>query len=194
MQWWWIDLSLTTADDFSRLVASRSCYEARSRDVHVRAAIGAVAHDRTAWQTHSEPEESFISVAVSHWEMVVTRQGDSARLTVRGPETRATTAPIPAGRRVLRDPVHARHVHAGAAAGQLVDRSVTLPPATRRSVRLDGSGWSFPEPGQRRRVRRPARPRWAAACTTRSLLPTCEATSQPSPRARSNDGCYAPRA
>jgi hypothetical protein len=26
------------------------------------------------WQTRSEPEESFTSVAVSQWEMVVTRQ------------------------------------------------------------------------------------------------------------------------
>jgi hypothetical protein len=34
------------------------------------------------WQTRSEPEESFISVAVSHWEMVVTRQWGTAWLTV----------------------------------------------------------------------------------------------------------------
>ena len=47
------------------------------------------------WQTQSEPEESFISVAASHWEMVVTRQRGAARLTVRGPETKATTVPIP---------------------------------------------------------------------------------------------------
>ena len=46
------------------------------------------------WQTRSEPEQSFISVAVSHWEMVVTRQRGAARLTVRGPETTATTAPL----------------------------------------------------------------------------------------------------
>ena len=47
------------------------------------------------WQTRSELEESFISVAVSHWEMVVTRQRGTARLTVRGPETKATTSPVP---------------------------------------------------------------------------------------------------
>jgi hypothetical protein len=28
----------------------------------------------TTWRTRSEPEESFISVAVCHWEIVVARQ------------------------------------------------------------------------------------------------------------------------
>lgn len=47
------------------------------------------------WETRSVPEASFISVAVSHWEMVITRQDGVARLTVLGPETKATTAAIP---------------------------------------------------------------------------------------------------
>jgi hypothetical protein len=45
------------------------------------------------WHTRSEPEESFISVAVSHWEMVVTRQAAAAWLTVRGPETKELPQP-----------------------------------------------------------------------------------------------------
>lgn len=49
------------------------------------------------WQTRSVPAESFISVAVTHWEMVVTRQRGTATLTVRGPETKATPATIPSG-------------------------------------------------------------------------------------------------
>ena len=47
------------------------------------------------WRTQSEPEPSFISVAATHWEMVVTRQRGAAQVTVRGPETRATIVPIP---------------------------------------------------------------------------------------------------
>ena len=47
------------------------------------------------WWTRSEPEDAFISVAVSHWQMVVTRQRGAAWLTVRGPETKATMVPIP---------------------------------------------------------------------------------------------------
>jgi predicted transcriptional regulator YdeE len=47
------------------------------------------------WRTHSVPDEFFISVAESHWVMVVTRQAARAWLTTRGPETKATTAAIP---------------------------------------------------------------------------------------------------
>lgn len=51
----------------------------------------------TTWRTRSEPEPdaSFISVAVTNWEIVVTRQAASTWLTVRGPETSASAAPIP---------------------------------------------------------------------------------------------------
>lgn len=99
-----------------------------------------------AWQTHSEPEESFISAAASHWEMVVTRQGDSARLTVRGPETRATTAPIPQDAVFFGIQFTLGTFMPWLPPGRLVDRSVTLPPATKRSVRLDGSRIELPEP------------------------------------------------
>lgn len=47
------------------------------------------------WQTHSEADGRFISAAVSHWEMVVTRLPDATEVTVRGPETTATAATIP---------------------------------------------------------------------------------------------------
>jgi len=49
----------------------------------------------TTWSRRSRSEDFFLSVAVCHWEMVVTRQDEGAWLTVRGPETRATTAPVP---------------------------------------------------------------------------------------------------
>ena len=49
-----------------------------------------------AWTSHSVPEPAFISVAVTHWQIVVTTQRDVTQLTVRGPETRATVTPIPA--------------------------------------------------------------------------------------------------
>jgi hypothetical protein len=99
------------------------------------------------WHTRSEPEESFISIAVSHWEMVVTRQAAAALLTVRGPETKATTAAIPRdadffgiqfSHGTFMPSLHLR---------QLVDRSVTLPPASSTSFWLDGSAWELPRPG-----------------------------------------------
>ena len=36
------------------------------------------------WQTRSAPDDCFISVAVTHWEMVVTRREATTWLTVRG--------------------------------------------------------------------------------------------------------------
>src|SRR5690242_19816403 len=49
-----------------------------------------------AWRAHSEPEPFFISVAASHWQIVVTAQRGVTRLTIRGPQMRATVTAIPA--------------------------------------------------------------------------------------------------
>ena len=47
------------------------------------------------WQTRSQGGGSFISTAASNWEMVITRQKDKTTLSIRGPETMASPAPIP---------------------------------------------------------------------------------------------------
>src|SRR5215468_1930031 len=99
------------------------------------------------WRTRSEPEESFTSVAVSHWEMVVTRQRGTARLTVRGPETKATTVPIPQDAEFFGIQFSLGTFMPGLPPGQLVDRSRTLPRATKTSFWLDGSRWELPGPG-----------------------------------------------
>ena len=98
------------------------------------------------WQTCSEPAESFISVAVSHWEMVVTRQRGTARLTVRGPETKATTAPIPEDAEFFGIQFSLGTFMPGLPPGQLVDGSLTLPQAAKTSFWLDGDGWELPGP------------------------------------------------
>jgi len=98
------------------------------------------------WQTNSEPEESFISVAVSHWEMVVTRQRGTARLTVRGPETRASTAPIPGDAEFFGIQFSLGTFMPGLPPGRLADSGLTLPPATSRSFWLDGARWELPGP------------------------------------------------
>ena len=48
------------------------------------------------WRTQAAGARAFISRAVIHWEMVVMRHQGRVTLTVRGPETKATIAPIPA--------------------------------------------------------------------------------------------------
>jgi AraC-like DNA-binding protein len=98
------------------------------------------------WQARSEPEESFISVAVSHWEMVVTRQWAAARLTVRGPETKATTVPIPADAEFFGIQFSLGTFMPSLQPGRLVDRSLTLPQPTNPSFWLSGSAWELPGP------------------------------------------------
>ena len=98
------------------------------------------------WQTRSEPEESFISVAATHWEMVVTRQRGAARLTVRGPETRATTVPIPQDAEFFGIQFSLGTFMPSLPPGRLVDRALTLPPVTTTSFWLDGSAWELPGP------------------------------------------------
>ena len=98
------------------------------------------------WQARSAPAASFISVAATHWEMVVTRRCAAARLTVRGPETRATAVPIPQDAEFFGIQFSVGTFMPGLPPGRLVDRAVTLPPATGGSFWLDGSAWELPGP------------------------------------------------
>jgi AraC-like DNA-binding protein len=98
------------------------------------------------WQVRSEPEESFISVAATHWEMVVTRLRGAARLTVRGPETRATAMPIPQDAEFFGIEFSAGTFMPDLPPGRLVDRTLTLPQVSDRSFWLDGSAWELPGP------------------------------------------------
>jgi AraC-like DNA-binding protein len=97
------------------------------------------------WQAQSERAGTFLSVASPHCEIVVTRHRGSMRLTLRGPETRATLAEAPAdaewigirftlGTYLTRQP-----------AGTLIDRNDVDLPATCRSFWLEGEAWAYPE-------------------------------------------------
>jgi AraC-like DNA-binding protein len=98
------------------------------------------------WQSRSVPERSFISVAATHWEMVVTRQRGAARFTVRGPETAATTVPIPREAGFFGIQFSPGTFMPDLPPGRLVDRTLTLPHATGTSFWLDGSAWEVPGP------------------------------------------------
>lgn len=99
------------------------------------------------WRTRSVPEPAFISIAATHWEIVVTTQRDLTQLTVRGPETRATSVAIPADAEFFGIVFSLGTFMPAVPLARLVDRAVTLPPATPRSVWHDGSRWEIPTPG-----------------------------------------------
>jgi len=97
------------------------------------------------WRTRSERAGSFISLAMSHWEMVVTRHQGTTMLTVRGPETRATTLHCPADGEWLGIRFRLGTILPHLPASNLVDGDVNLPNAASRSFWLHGSAWQFPD-------------------------------------------------
>jgi AraC-like DNA-binding protein len=96
------------------------------------------------WRTWSEPYESFTSVAGTQWEMVVTRQEDRTTLTVRGPETKASTTPIPTGAQFFGVRFRLGSFMPSLPVEYLADTALDLPQATSRSFWLNGSAWDFP--------------------------------------------------
>jgi AraC-like DNA-binding protein len=97
------------------------------------------------WRAHSQRAGSFISVAASHWEMVVTRQHGQTILTVRGPETKATPLQCSADGEWLGIRFKLGTVMPHLPASHLVDGGVNLPDAGSRSFWLHRSAWQFPD-------------------------------------------------
>jgi AraC-like DNA-binding protein len=97
------------------------------------------------WHAQSEYTGDFTSIAMSHWEMVVTRLRGKMILTVRGPETRPRDLGCPEEGEWLG--IRFKH---GTFIPQLlpstlVDSDVNLPNATETSFWLNGSAWDFPD-------------------------------------------------
>jgi AraC-like DNA-binding protein len=84
-------------------------------------------------------------MAACHWVMVVTLLEGKTYLTVRGPETKATMADLPAQGEWFGVLFKLGTFMPLMRSGDLRDRNdVTLPNATRRSFWLNGSAWEFP--------------------------------------------------
>jgi hypothetical protein len=97
------------------------------------------------WRSHSERGGSFLSVAQSHFEMVVTRHRGRTFITLRGPETIATAAECPAEGAWVGIRFAPGTFMPGLTPGELRDRrDATLPAASARSFWLDGSAWEYP--------------------------------------------------
>jgi helix-turn-helix protein len=98
------------------------------------------------WRGRSDDGGPFVSVAAGHMELVVTRLADLTMVTVRGPETRATTINCPPDgewaairfRLGVHMPALPTHL--------LVDHhDVDLPVAADGSFALLGSRWPLPD-------------------------------------------------
>jgi hypothetical protein len=97
------------------------------------------------WRCHSEGGGTFLSVASSHWEMVVTWLNGDTTVTLRGPDTKAREVYCPPDGEWLAIRFKAGTFMPQLPVGRLLDgQDVTLPQASRRSFRLNGSAWEVP--------------------------------------------------
>jgi AraC-like DNA-binding protein len=102
----------------------------------------------TIWRTQSEGTDSFTSftsVAVSHCEIVVTKDRRGTSLVVRGPETVATPAPVPEDAEFIGIKFKLGTFMPHLPATDLVDNPIYLPEASSKSFWLHGSAWQFPD-------------------------------------------------
>ena len=99
----------------------------------------------TIWRTQSESAGTFLSRAVSSWEIVVMRQHNRTGITVRGPETKATTAHCPPNAEFVGITLKLGAFMPLLPTGDRLDGEVILPLATKRSFWLNGSVWQFPD-------------------------------------------------
>jgi AraC-like DNA-binding protein len=96
------------------------------------------------WRCRSERAGRFLSVASSHWEMVVTRHRGTTTLTLRGPETRATEIDCPAEGEWLGIRFKLGAFMPKLPVGKLIDgQDVALGTSARR-FRLEGRAWELP--------------------------------------------------
>lgn len=92
------------------------------------------------WRCHSEGASPFLSIAQSRCELVATRLHGKITLTVRGPETKATSlGDCPTDEEWLG--AFLPHLPART----LVNATVTLPEATSNSFWLGDSAWQLPD-------------------------------------------------
>lgn len=97
------------------------------------------------WLTQSGDPSAFMSQAATHWEMVIMQQRGKTTFTIRGPETKASFATIPADTAWLGISFKLGTFMPQFPLGSLVDGcSVDLPEAGSKSFWLNGAAWQFP--------------------------------------------------
>ena len=97
------------------------------------------------WRCHSDRGDTFLSVSANSFEMAITRLEGKCFLTLRGPETAATTLDCPAEGQWVCIRFRPGTFMPRFLPGSLRNhQDVTLPPATARSFWLNGSAMEYP--------------------------------------------------
>lgn len=96
------------------------------------------------YQARSVGGGSFISNATTQWEMVVTKQCEKITLSLRGPETQASPAPIPEDAEFLGIIFKHGTFMPNLPGYKLVDEEVHLSATGKNTFQLFGETWQFP--------------------------------------------------
>jgi AraC-like DNA-binding protein len=96
------------------------------------------------WRCHSERGGPFLSVASSHWELVVTRLKGDTYVTLRGPETKARDVYCPPDGEWLAVRFKAGTFMPELPIARLIDGQDLSVPASKRHFRLEGARWEIP--------------------------------------------------
>lgn len=111
-------------------------------DVDTRSSDSPLVH--SIWRSRSAGGGTFISTAVSQWEMVITKQRGKITLSLRGPETQASPAPIPAEAEffgvTFKQAVFMPHL----SKSELVDNQIHLKESAKNAFQFLGHTWQFP--------------------------------------------------
>ena len=98
------------------------------------------------WRSRSERAGTFLSIAASTCEMVVSRLDGRTFMTLRGPETHATDADLPADGEWIGIRFTPGAFVPFLTPANLADRrDVTLPGAANGAFWLNGSAWDYPD-------------------------------------------------
>lgn len=98
----------------------------------------------SVWRSYNIGGGSFISNAASQWEMVVTKQKDNIILSVRGPETHASPAPIPKDAEFIGIVFKHGVFMPQFPKSELVNNAIHLGEHIKNSFHFLGSTWEFP--------------------------------------------------
>ncbi|HYH29612.1 MAG TPA: helix-turn-helix domain-containing protein [Pseudonocardia sp.] len=96
------------------------------------------------WQGCSAAVDGMTSIATAHWTLVAWRVGREWRVAVQGPETRATTAPVPPETEFVGIRLALGTALERLPTNRLVDHSTEFPDVSRHSVRIFGHAVPLP--------------------------------------------------
>ncbi|MFI7425446.1 helix-turn-helix domain-containing protein [Micromonospora sp. NPDC049836] len=96
------------------------------------------------WRTRSDAEETMTSAARTCWHLIFSRARGRLLAGLRGPETRATTAPVPPGTEFLGVRFAFGAVLRPHRAASVVDGYVPFPVTEFGRIVIGGEGWEAP--------------------------------------------------